>query len=769
MKRQISKFLAIILSAVLCMTACSAAQGDMENESVNNGSAGGEFSESSSADRVEAGNDGSGVQYAYSGTVIDFKEYGGDIVVHDLAVSGEQIYVLIEAREWGDESADSDQKQEYTSSYQVFSCMADGSGKAVSDKLYLPESGGYVSSLLLSDEGNAAALFYSDTDESVSLLFWGCTQNVHWQKEVAAGGYLFFREDGFVILARKGEGREAYFYDAQGELTDKTELQGESLGSFQDLFYIGDDRFLVISSDQEGTAYTEVYDVKSGEKQRRSLPDYFARQYGSLRYQIFQGTAEDMLLCDPAGVYQWNPQREVLTERMLYVDADLDISGFQAVKQIDGSRIAGIFHEGGTPKLGLFERIEVPQEAQKQIVVLGIMNELDGGLRRQVVDFNRKNSRYRVTVKQYVTVSDELDALAQLNADILAGNMPDILLADQDMPLESYCAKGLLADVGKLLAEDGELDAGQFMENVLDAFRINGTLYHVIPAFCVDTLVAKRSKAGERTGWNQEEFSAVSAGLPENMERVSQMSRYDYLENYMRVCGREYIDVDQRKCNFQAENFRAVLQFAGTLPEYVGDVFHEENSYDSRYLVDRALLQPVTIRYIPDLAQQIYGCMGEEIVYVGYPAESREGSCIRIFGMSFVLSGRSDSLDGAWEFARSFLTEEFQRDRLYEINGSGLPIRQDVFDEQAQRAAVQEGYCFINDEYVALPPMTGEQIDQAVGFIRGLHHAAFEDEVIMNIIREEAESFFAGQKTAADVTELIQNRVQLYLDEGRQL
>lgn len=62
-------------------------------------------------------------------------------------------------------------------------------------------------------------------------------------------------------------------------------------------------------------------------------------------------------------------------------------------------------------------------------------------------------------------------------------------------------------------------------------------LYYVISAFCVDTLVAKQSKAGERTGWNQEEFSAVADGLPENMERVSEMSCYDYLENYMRLCG----------------------------------------------------------------------------------------------------------------------------------------------------------------------------------------------------------------------------------------
>ena len=65
-----------------------------------------------------------------------------------------------------------------------------------------------------------------------------------------------------------------------------------------------------------------------------------------------------------------------------------------------------------------------------------------------------------------------------------------------------------------------------------------------------------------------------------------------------------------------------------------------------------------------------------------------------------------------------------------------------------------------------VPPMTQEQIDRAVNFIKGLHNMAFEDKVIMNIIYEEAESFFRGQKTAEDAAGMIQNRVQLYLDEG---
>ena len=746
------KFVLFLYAAVfiLGMVACSLKQnkdanGGQENNAWQQGASGG----------------GSAVQYDYSSIIVDLSEYGGDVVVHDIAGQGEQVYALIEVREWGEEPEDNTQKQECTSHYYVFSCMADGSRKTISGEFYLSENDdGYVNELHLSDDGCVAALYYSYTGDAVSLLFRDAFRDVQWEKQIPAGGYLFMKEDGFVVLARKGEGREISFYNAQGELTDSVEADGEIFGNFQNCYLTLDNRFLVIATDNEGTAYLQWYDPQNGLAKKGVLPDNFSQ------YRVLQATGTDLMLCDSSSVYQLDLDQSMLTQMLSYVDAYLDITGFQMAWQIDGTRFAGIFNDTGVPKLGIFGRTEVPEGAQKLIMVLGTIGEPDEGLRRQVMDFNQEHSRYKITIKQYIAYDEELSALSQLNTDILSGQMPDILLLDPEMPLQSYISKGLLADVGKLIEEDGELDSGQFLENVMDSFRVNGTLYYVAPAFCVDTLVAKQSKVGNRMGWNLEEFFTVMAGLPEGTEMVSESSRYTYLRDYIRVCGREYVDTDQGICYFQSDAFVEVLQFAQTLPEYAERFELEENSYDSRYIEDKALLQPVTIRYVPDLAQQINGCIGEDIAYVGYPSESREGSCIRVCGMSFALSARSNKLEGAWEFVRTFLTEDFQRDGLYGANGSSLPIRRDIFAERAQIAASQEGYCFINGDFFPVPPMTQEQIDMAVDFIKGLHNMSFEDEVIMNIIYEEAESFFRGQKTAEDVVGLIQNRVQLYLDEG---
>jgi ABC-type glycerol-3-phosphate transport system substrate-binding protein len=503
--------------------------------------------------------------------------------------------------------------------------------------------------------------------------------------------------------------------------------------------------------------YGEIYNPATDMTEKVTLPDNFSQ------YKVFNGTKTDVLLCDSSGIYQYNAGDNMPTEIFSYIDADLDINGLQMIYQTDETHFVGSFSEGGYPKIVLFNRNELQEGVQKQNIILGTSDELDAELRSRIISFNRENSQYKISVRQYVSYNKEMSAAVQLNMDIMSGNMPDILVIDSETPLESYISKGLIADIGKLIEQDDELENNQFMENIFDAFCVDGVLYYVVPGFSVDTLVAKQTKVGNRTGWNNKEFTEVIADISEETEILSESSRYSYITDFMSVCGREFVDMDSGKCNFGSEDFKSALEFAATLPETVEKSQYEENSFDSRYIEDRALLQPVTICKISNLTQQINGSIGEEIAYVGYPCENREGSCIKICGNGFVLSGKSDKLDGAWQFVRYYLTEDYQRNEMFD---KGMPTRKDIFYEKAQSAAEYEGYCFINEEFVPLPPLTQEQIDAAVSFIEGLHNTAFEDEVIMNIIFEEAESFFNGNRTVEDVAKVIQNRVQLYLNEA---
>lgn len=704
------------------------------------------------------GSSASSVQYVYSSDTVTFTEYGDRVDVCDVAGKGDQVYVLMEVKNW-DEAAGDEPSEVF---YQVMSCLLDGSQRSVSDKITLQTETGDITEIHISDAGCVAALCQSG-GSGMKLLFWDVFQDIYWEKEIGASEGRLFLQGGDVIVLCADNGRYTLVsYDKSGEPGEGINMDAAVFKESQAVCLQPDGCFLAVKTNMEGVTYAQVYDPSTGLAERKSLPDNFSR------YRVFQGTSTDVLLCDTVGAYCYDAGNDAPVPVVTYIDAGLGIERFQLVRQIDETHFAGTYYEGMDNVLGLFNRTESPENLH--VIVMGVFDESDIPKDR-ILDFNRENNGYRITVKQYVSYSDELDAYAQLNMDILAGNMPDILALDSGVQLQSLISKGLLADVGELISQDAEFCDVKFMDNVFDVLRVDGVLYQIVPSFAVDTLIAKQSITGDRTGWNAEEFSQVLEALPEGMEVVSEMSRQDYIAAYMDACADGIVDYESGTCHFDSPDFIAALEFAATLPETAkaygeGEytVYPQGYMFDTRYLEDKVLLQPVSIIRIKDLCSRINGALGEDCAYVGFPSENREGGVLRIYGTSFVLSSQSSHLDGAWSFARYLLTEDYQGGLLE--RGGGLPTRRDTFEDNVQHAAEFEGYCFINDEYMELPALTPVQLDRMEDFIEGVHHFAFDDMVIMNIIYEEAESYFRGQKDVKSVVDMIQNRVGLYLSEG---
>ena len=63
--------------------------------------------------------------------------------------------------------------------------------------------------------------------------------------------------------------------------------------------------------------------------------------------------------------------------------------------------------------------------------------------------------------------------------------------------------------------------------------------------------------------------------------------------------------------------------------------------------------------------------------------------------------------------------------------------------------------------------MTEELIDELMDYTNQARYLPLKTEEIMSIINEEAYLFFTGDKPLEMVIDLIQNRVQLYLDEHK--
>ena len=141
---------------------------------------------------------------------------------------------------------------------------------------------------------------------------------------------------------------------------------------------------------------------------------------------------------------------------------------------------------------------DVPSVPTQQITVYSLEQNM---LISKAVSIFRKNHP-DVFVKQEIGISGDYgmtreDAIQNLNTKLLAGEGPDILLLDQ-MPMDSYIEKGMLANLEEVI---GELEkSNQFFSNILRAYQTDSGLYAVPFRYQIPVLVAQKGKADEISG-----------------------------------------------------------------------------------------------------------------------------------------------------------------------------------------------------------------------------------------------------------------------------
>lgn len=565
---------------------------------------------------------------------------------------------------------------------------------------------------------------------------------------------------------------------------------------------------LFTNSDQmisrgDGTAFISFRDETDWTKMYYTTYDVAADKAGEIKdfpssisytydYNVMlPGRSHQLIYTGNAGIYYWDEGAETGQLMMDYVNSDMYIESMYGMVELDDSSFLGLFMEDWNSgmKAGIFTYV-APEDIQDKKVLVMAGEYIDTDLKKRVIEYNRNNPDYRIVLKEYNSYNSYDDYSAgttKLNNDVISGNMPDILVCNSggSLPVGNYIAKGLIADIDKLIEQDEELSQVEFMQNAFDAYRVNGKLYYIVPDFEIYTVIAKKSLVGDRESWTMEDVQQVVAGMGDNAKAFSgDITRNSFMNMVMRYCGNQFVDVSTGKCAFNTDDFISMMEYAKSLPsdDQSSSGYDEEywqeywNTYESQYRQNRTLLLEANFWRFDNLAYTINGRIGEAVSYTGFPTESGNGSYI-MSSRTYVLSAKSKNLDEAWNFMRYYLTEEVQKEVNY------LPVRKDIFYENSKRATERPTYewtdengethteyedltIWMNGESVPFDPLSQEQLDELIAFIESVHNPYYYNEEIMNIINEEIDGFFTGQKPAKDVADVIQRRVQNYVDEN---
>ena len=411
-----------------------------------------------------------------------------------------------------------------------------------------------------------------------------------------------------------------------------------------------------------------------------------------------------------------------------------------------------------------YTRFEVGESGQT-VLSLGVMT-LDPALRKTVTDFNRIQDKVRIDPVTYVEDYDYESAYEKLKLEILKGSAPD-LFDTGGIDYEILADKGVFLDLYEFMDRDPLCSRDKMMSEVLKAYETGGHLYTIAPAFSVATVWGGSSLVRGRDGVNMEELIEI---LRDNGGDINSLYGFSADESVLRtLCIQsmdEFIDWEQGTCSFTSKGFLDLLEFA---KGYGGT--HFESLYGAirsgKILLTLGLMASVESCR---LQSELYG---EKIQFIGYPTANGSGSRVFWNGAQLSVCAETEYPDEAWEFVRYCLLNGY--------DGAGFPVERARFEEVLERSMEEEmtknedgsesPICRIsyrepeNDVNILV-----EKADEAdAATIRELVEKAvgkYEYHVeILNIIEEEAEAYFQGQKSAGEAAAIIQNRIQLYLDE----
>lgn len=630
-------------------------------------------------------------------------------------------------------------------------------------------------------------------ESSTSVCCWDLEGNFKWEapiENLQTEDYYYYiqnmipAKDGKVVLLINGEESSKMTVDSEGNVSERTPIKvsgGNSSGNME-MTMVKDDGTLLFTyyDDNYTNMYIATYDITTDTMgEGIKMPDAF---YNMGYSSVTAGVDSDIVFANSSGVFSYTMGDTEVKQVMSYINSDMSINSLNQIVMLDDTHFIATYYDPFDYKqqCGLFTKVNAEDIPDKNVLVLG-GSYIDTDLKKRVVDFNKSNEKYRITLKEYQMYNTREDYMAgytQLNNDILAGNMPDILVVDEwGMSVENYVSKGVLADIGTLIEKDEELSQKEFMTNVFDAYKVNGKLYQVIPSFYVQTMMGKKSLVGDRTSWTMKDMEEVLAKLPEETQVFGETTKSSFLYNMLEFCGNDYVDVATGKCNFDSQQFIDMLEYANTLPQELSEDYYGDDwwmKYQSQYRENRTLLMYSYIGDFSNLNNQINGYFGEDVSCIGFPTDNGMGSFVGTNG-SYVLSAKSKNLEGAWEFIRYYLTDEYQNSMQW-----GLPVSKTAFMEKSKDATGKDYYIDengekveteewfeINGESIEIEPLTQEQLDEIVAFIESVTKRRYYNQDIQNIVTEETEAFFSGQKSAAEVAGIIQSRVQLYVNENR--
>ena len=526
---------------------------------------------------------------------------------------------------------------------------------------------------------------------------------------------------------------------------------------------------VVCGASDENGAKVQVLDVENkkwGESIKLDL------RYFQSSDSLMDGSEYDFYYKDNTGIYGYDVAGKKSTKVMDYLASDINSdSSYNIVPIAKDQMLGSTWVEEGN-KFVLYNKVDPSTVVDKKTITFGAI-WMDDNVKNAAIEFNKTSQKYRIEFKDY---SNEEDPTTKMNADIIAGNVPDIISLD-NVPINQYVAKGLLEDLTPYMEKDSEVKPDVFIPSVAEAMKTNDKFYFVSPGFGISTMIARTEDVGDKSGWTFDELKALLEEKGDSARPFYSENKSEMLYSFLSTGINDFIDWTTGECSFDDQDFKSILEICNKGK-------NEETEYNEDAPSMPALIKEGKVLFnegwIDAESVELYKKMfGGDITFIGYPNKDKEGSYFN-FNTTMGIYSKSDVKEGAWEFIRSFMTRECQGKQAGNMM-YGNPTRQDCFDMMMKAKTATEKY---TDEFgqevlpldsswgwddleVKIVPLTDKEAKLYEDLVNNTKKFGGYNNALMEIITEEAKAYFAGEKSLDETADIIQNRIKTYVNENR--
>ncbi|MCL2053427.1 MAG: hypothetical protein FWG90_03160 [Oscillospiraceae bacterium] len=412
--------------------------------------------------------------------------------------------------------------------------------------------------------------------------------------------------------------------------------------------------------------------------------------------------------------------------------------------------------------------------SDKKIISLAVMN-YDSMVRRTVVEFNKQSGEYEIQVKAYMEENgrdNQSEAITSFNLDLTAGKSADIIIMD-NIPIESYVSKGLFVDLYEYIDADPDMQRADYLPNMLKMLETNGKLYTISDSFIISTVAGKASEVGETRGLTWDRFNTLLEKKAVGTLPISgssfHMTKSDFLSKSVLTSLNSFIDFETGQCYFDSPEFVELMKTADRyFPSEAGKASISDFKENRVMLMDDVLFNFSGLNI--KTHETLY--FEEPSIYIGFPTKKGVGGSLAQFNHKIAISSQSELKEAAWEYVKYIITD-YQYTEGFNANNSGtiagFPIKISALEKQAEIVTNKEGTVSMQVEGATVTfdaALTAREAQKVFELIYSVDNSANNgNQGIFEILQEESQYYFAGQKSVEETAAVIQSRVGLYLAE----